>query len=62
MMLAHLVRHPCKNGPQGGLKMKTRTLVSIVILVLTVLVVVSSCATGKKMIAANDVMKKFEGI
>jgi len=42
--------------------MRTRTLVSIVILVLAVLLVISSCATGKKMITVDDAMKKFEGV
>ena len=36
-----------KNKSQGGSKMKTRALVSIVILVLTVLII-SSCATTPK--------------
>ena len=35
------------NQFQGGLKMKTRTFVSILILVLAVLIIVGSCATMK---------------
>jgi len=42
--------------------MKTRTLVSILILVLAVLIIAGSCATGKKMITVDDAMKKFEGV
>ena len=42
--------------------MKTRTLVSILILVLAVLIVIGSCATGKKIISVDDAMKQFEGV
>jgi hypothetical protein len=41
---------------------QTRTLVSILILVFAVLIIVGSCATGKKIITVDDAMKKFEGI
>jgi hypothetical protein len=52
-MLTHLVRRPCKYKPKGGLKMKTRTLVSALILVLAILIVAGSCATGKKAYVAK---------
>jgi len=41
---------------------QTRTLASILILVLAVLIIAGSCATGKKMITVDDAMKQFEGI
>ena len=42
--------------------MKTKTLVSILILVLVVLIIAGSCATGKKMITVDDAIKQFEGV
>jgi hypothetical protein len=42
--------------------MKTRMFVSILILVLAVLIIIGSCATGKKMITVDDAMKRFEGV
>jgi hypothetical protein len=42
--------------------MKTRTFTSIMILILAVLIVAGSCATGKKMITVDDAMKQFEGV
>ena len=42
--------------------MKTRTLVSILILVLAVMVIAGSCATTKKAISEEDAMKEFEGV
>jgi hypothetical protein len=42
--------------------MKTRTVVSILILILAVLIVVGSCATGKKaQMAEEDLFKKLSG-
>jgi hypothetical protein len=42
--------------------MKTRTFVSILILVLAVLIVVGSCATGKKaQMSEEDLIKKLRG-
>jgi len=42
--------------------MKTRKLVIILILIAAVLIIVGSCATGKKIITVNDAMKQFEGV
>jgi len=42
--------------------MKTRTLVSILILVLAVMVIAGSCATGKKMVTVDDATKQFAGV
>ena len=42
--------------------MKTRMFVLILILVLAVMIIAGSCATGKKMITVDDAMKKFEGV
>ena len=42
--------------------MKNRSLVSILILVLAVLIIIGSCATGKKIISVDDAMKDFEGV
>ena len=42
--------------------MKTRTFVSTLILVLSVMIVIGSCATGKKIISVEDAMKQFEGV
>ena len=42
--------------------MKTRMLVLILILVFTVLIVIGSCATGKKIISVDDAMKKYSGV
>jgi hypothetical protein len=39
---------------EGRFTMKTRTLVSIVILVLTVLIIIGSCATSKKAYVAKE--------
>ena len=41
--------------------MKTRTFVSIVILVLAVLVIIGSCATKRKAIAEEDFFKTWSG-
>ena len=42
--------------------MKTRTLVSILILVLVALAIIGSCAKRKKAISIEDAMKQFEGV
>jgi hypothetical protein len=42
--------------------MKTRMLVSILILVLAVMIIAGSCATTKKAISEEDAMKVFEGV
>ena len=42
--------------------MKTRTLTLTVILIMAVLVITGSCATGKKIISVDVAMKKFEGV
>ena len=42
--------------------MKTRTLVSILILILIILIIAGSCATGKKaQTAEEDIFKKLSG-
>jgi len=41
---------------------KIRMFVLILILVLAVMNIVGSCATGKKMITVDDAMKQFEGV
>ena len=41
--------------------MKTRTLVSILILVLGVLIIIGSCATKRKAISEEDFLKAFIG-
>ncbi len=43
-----------KYKSQEGVKMKTRTIVLILIIVLAVLIVVGSCATGKKAYGAKE--------
>jgi len=42
--------------------MKSRTLISVLILIMAVLVIAGSCATGKKIISVDDAMKQFEEI
>ncbi len=42
--------------------MKSRTLISVVILIMVVLIIAGSCATGKKIISVDDAMKQFEGV
>jgi hypothetical protein len=61
-MLAHQVCASLMKSLLRRQKMKTRTFVSILILVLAVMVIAGSCATGKKMITVDDAMKQFEGV
>ena len=49
-----LLLHPCKTLFQEGWKMKARTLVSILIFVLAILIIFGSCATGKKAYVAKE--------
>ena len=42
--------------------MRTRTFVSILILVLAVLIIIGSCATRKKAISEEDFLEAFSGI
>ncbi len=42
--------------------MKNRTLISVLILIMAVLIIAGSCATGKKIISVDDAMKQFEGV
>ena len=41
--------------------MKTRTLISSVILIMAILLIVGSCATGKKAISDEDFLEVFSG-
>jgi hypothetical protein len=62
-VILHLVYVPLKNYHfQGGSKMTTKKVIFGVLLILTVFVILVSCATGKKIITVDDAMKRFEGV
>jgi hypothetical protein len=53
--------HLVIDKPKGGSKMKTRMLVSILILVLAVLIIAGSCVTRRKAIAEEDFFEAWSG-
>jgi hypothetical protein len=57
----YLAYTPLVRNILRGLKMKTRTLVSILILVLAVLIIAGSCATMKKEISETDFFEAYSG-